>query len=127
MTALKSVQIPKSIVYAQTKNSACKIYRLLSSSAHNRKSVGLYHADISKSNKTLTHHEFSRADSELKCLVLSVYSCLWIGMCVSSETKTNLIMCQYVGYHTYQPLCCRYLDFIPNFSGFLGISWDHQY
>ena len=75
MTALKSVcsaQIPKSIVYAQTKNSACKIYRLLSSFAHSRKNVGLYHADISKSNKALTHHEFSRGGSELKCLVSTV-------------------------------------------------------
>ena len=81
MTALKSVhiaQIPKSIVYIQTKNSACKIYRLLSVSALNRKRVGLYHADISKANKAFTHREFSRTDSDLKC---GCYHCVWFGMC----------------------------------------------
>ena len=85
MTVLKSVhtaQVPKSIVYTQTKNSACKIYRLLSASALNRKRVGLYHADISKSNKAFTHHEFSRADSDLKCLVATIAYGL---VCVISE------------------------------------------
>ena len=98
MTALKSVQIPKSIAYAQTKNLACKIYRLLSS-AHNRKSVGLYHADISKSNKTLTHHEFSRADSELKCLVSTVAFGL---VCVLVlKLRLTYLCVWYVGYgHT---------------------------
>ena len=69
---MSSAQIPKCIVYTQTKNSACKVYGFLAASAHNRKSVGLYHANITKSNKVMTHSEFSKADSDLRCLVATV-------------------------------------------------------
>ena len=64
------------------KNSVCKIYHLLSASVLNRKRVGLYHADISMQNKAFTHHEFSRADSDLKCLVATITYGL---VCVISE------------------------------------------
>ena len=41
-------------------------------SARNRKSVGLYHTNLSKANKVLTHHEFSRPDSDVKCLITTI-------------------------------------------------------
>ena len=64
--------VPKTVVYTQTKDYACKVYGLLCASTHTRKGVGLYHAAMSKSNKLITHQQFSTSNSSIRCLVATI-------------------------------------------------------
>ena len=64
-------QIPKTIIFCQTKNNVCKVYKCLKSAAKNKLSVGMYHASMTKNTKALVQNEFAQ-DSSLKVLTATV-------------------------------------------------------
>lgn len=75
MKSLKSRlpdSIPKTLVFTQTKNLACKVYRTLHQSAINKDYVGMYHADQTKQTKSLMQQAFSGAHSSMRCLVATI-------------------------------------------------------
>ena len=59
---------PKTIVYTLTKNTACKVYDMLSQAA--RESLGLYHASLTKETKCQTHEKFK--NGSIRCLVSTI-------------------------------------------------------
>ena len=61
-------QIPKTIIFCQTKNNVCKVYKCLKSTAKNKQSVGMYHASMTRNSKTV---EFAQ-NSSLRVLTATV-------------------------------------------------------
>ena len=64
--------IPKTIVYVQTKDMACKVYHFLQQAALKRGYVGMYHANLTSHTKSVVHRDFGGPSSSLRCLVATV-------------------------------------------------------
>ena len=64
-------QIPKTIIFCQTKNNVCKVYKCLQSTAKNKQSVGMYHASMTRNSKTVVQNEFEQ-NSSLRVLTATV-------------------------------------------------------
>ena len=62
----------KMLVYAQTKNAACKVYEMLSKSVQNKRSVSMYHASLTPATKKQLHADFRHDSGDLQCLVTTV-------------------------------------------------------
>ena len=63
--------VPKTLIFAPTKNVVCKLFRFLSNSASKREFVGMYHASSTHETKSHCQHEFEKKDS-IRCLVATV-------------------------------------------------------
>lgn len=63
--------IPKTIIFTQTKNAACKVYSFLRSLAFKREYVDMYHASLTKCTKSSVQERFS-GNTSLRCLVATV-------------------------------------------------------
>ena len=63
--------VPKTIVFVQSKNAACKIFSFLKLSAFRSAYVGMYHASLTEFTKSHLRHEF-RQQGPLRCLVSTV-------------------------------------------------------
>ena len=64
-------QIPKTIIFCQTKNNVCKVYKCLKTASKDSLSVGMYYASMTQDTKTIIQNEFS-GTSKLKVLVATV-------------------------------------------------------
>lgn len=62
---------PKILIYTLTKNSACKVYEMLSKSVHSTQCVTMYHASLTPATKRHIHSEFQK-DGALRCLVSTI-------------------------------------------------------
>ena len=74
-TLLKSTStydIPKTLLYVSSKNMACKIYHFLKIASSDKHSVGIYHADLTRSYKSSVCQQFSAVTSRMRCLVATV-------------------------------------------------------
>lgn len=81
-------QIPKTIIFCQTKNNVCKVYKYLKSAAKDKLSVGMYHASMTKNTKTTIQNEFAR-NSQLKVLIATVA----FGMVINGILSMSRISC----------------------------------
>ena len=63
--------MPKTILFTQTKDVACKIAHTLQLSAA-KNYVGVYHASLTQHTKRAIQDAFSSAGSSLRCLVATV-------------------------------------------------------
>ena len=64
--------IPKTIVYVQTKDMAWKVYHFLQEAALKRCYLGMYHANLTSSTKSSVYQSFKGGSSTLRCLVATV-------------------------------------------------------
>lgn len=71
--------IPKTIVFASTKHTVCRIYAMLSEHASKKKFVGMFHASMAASTKAVCVTEFK--SGRTRCLV----STIAFGMVCSTE------------------------------------------
>ena len=62
-------QIPKTVIFCQTKNNVRKVYKCLKSAAKNKLSVEMYHPLMTKNSKALVQNELAQ-----KFLIESVNS-----------------------------------------------------
>ena len=67
-----SENVPKTIVFTQTKDLACKIGYILQQAASRRSYVDVYHANLTHHTKSSIQDAFCRAGSDLRCLVATV-------------------------------------------------------
>ena len=75
MKCLRSMSpesIPKTLLFAQTKNAACRIYQMLHQAAVKKEYVGMYHADLTKQTKLSMQQAFSGVQSNMRCLVATI-------------------------------------------------------
>ena len=63
--------IPKTIVYVQTKDMAWKVYHYLQQAPLKRCYVGMYHANLTSHTKSVVQ-DFGGASSSLRCLVVTM-------------------------------------------------------
>ena len=63
------VDVPKTIVFASTKNSVCRVYRMLSGHA-SKKLVGMFHASMAASTKAVCVSGFR--SGRTRCLVSTI-------------------------------------------------------
>ena len=81
--------MPKTLIFTQTKNTACKVFCLLSNSASKKECVGMYHASLTHETKAYCQREFSENGS-VRCLVATVA----FGMvCIDLEVYKILFNC----------------------------------
>lgn len=66
------MDIPKTIVYVQTKDMVWKVYHFLQQAALKRCYVGMYHANLTSHTKSVVHQDFRGPSSSLRCLVATV-------------------------------------------------------
>lgn len=66
------LKIPKTIIYCQTKDNACKVFSFLKKASKAKHAVGVYHASLSELHKTFVQTTFQSSTSELRCLVATV-------------------------------------------------------
>ena len=66
------IDIPKTIVYVQSKDVAWKVHHLLQQAALKRCYVGMYRADLTSHTKSVVHQHFRGSSSTLRCLVATV-------------------------------------------------------
>ena len=64
--------IPKCLLFAQTKNIACKIFSFLRRFSLDRRYVSMYHASLTQRTKEFLRSEFSSSRSHLRCLVSTI-------------------------------------------------------
>ena len=64
--------MPKTIIFTQSKDLACKIAYTLQQSAAKKNYVGVYHASLTQHTKCAIQEGFSSATSSLRCLVATV-------------------------------------------------------
>ena len=64
--------MPKTLVFAQTKDQAWKIFHMLRGASTKKEYVGMYHASISQNTKTALQYLFKNDHSTLRCLVATV-------------------------------------------------------
>ena len=64
--------VPKTLIFTQTKNIACKIYAWLSQCAGTKTYVNMYHASLTHTTKAHIQEEFSSPNTRLRCLVSTV-------------------------------------------------------
>ena len=69
--SLTQGDIPKTIVFAQTKAVVCKLYKYLTA-ALGSTVVGMYHASLTPTYKQSLQRQFSSNESSLRCLVATV-------------------------------------------------------
>lgn len=62
--------IPKTVVFAPTKNTVCRVYRMLSEHASKKKFVGMFHASMAASTKALCVTDFK--SGIIRCLVSTI-------------------------------------------------------
>ena len=72
LTSLLPSSVPKTLIFTQTKNIACKMYGWLSQCAATKTCVNMYHASLTHTTKTLIQEEFSSPQADLRCLVSTV-------------------------------------------------------
>ncbi len=63
--------IPKILLFVQTKNMACKVYTSLISAAFSNSYVGMYHASLTNYTKERIRADF-QGNTKLRCLVATV-------------------------------------------------------
>ena len=64
-------EIPKTLIFTQTKKSACKLFCLLTNSSSKRGAVGMYHASLTSETKLYCQRDFAK-DGSIRCLVATV-------------------------------------------------------
>lgn len=65
--------VPKMIIFCQTKEAAVKIYRLLLiQSSCNKEYVCMFHASLTRTTKVVIQQRFQSSSSTLRCLVATV-------------------------------------------------------
>ena len=75
MSSLASVDpswIPKTIIFTQTKNMACRVYDVLKKSAFKSHYVSMYHASLIQRTKSFVQRQFGTDESCLRCLVATI-------------------------------------------------------
>ena len=78
------LQIPKTVVFCQTKDKASRMHELLRSCAYQKSVVSMYHASLTQQTKSFIQQTFLSINSQLRCLVATVA----FGM-VSFTTKSH--------------------------------------
>lgn len=76
--------IPKTLIFAQKKAVACKLFFFLSNSAAKREFVGMYHASLTHETKFHYQREFTKQGS-VRCLVATVA----FGMVSANQRKVK--------------------------------------
>ena len=66
------MDIPKTIVYVQTKDMAWKVFHFLEQTAAKRCYVGMYHANLTSHTKSVVYQDFRGSSSSLRCLLATV-------------------------------------------------------
>ena len=75
MSTLASVdpsEIPKTIIFTQTKDMASKVYDVLKKSAFKSHYVSMYHASLTQRTKSFVQRQFGTNESCLRCLVATI-------------------------------------------------------
>ena len=75
LQALKSSTpdgMPKTIIFTQTKDMACKLVYMLQRAATKTSYVDVYHASLTQRTKCAIQDAFSSARSGLRCLVATI-------------------------------------------------------
>lgn len=62
--------IPKTLIFTQTKNDACRVYGTLLKHTTDRKYLSMFHASLTQSTKSICASEFR--SGSLRCLVSTV-------------------------------------------------------
>ena len=76
--------IPKTLFFTQTKNTACRVYSILSRAAHSASYVSMYHASLTPTTKRDIRTAFQRED-EIRCIVATIA----FGMVITFVTHIN--------------------------------------
>ena len=66
------MDVPKMIIFCQSKDAAVKIYRFLSGSAYRKESVSMFHASLTQNTKRVIQEKFQSSTCILRCLVATV-------------------------------------------------------
>ena len=72
LTSSLPSSVPKTLIFTQTKNIACKLYAWLSQCAATKTCVNMYHASLTHTTKAHIQEEFSSPHASLRCLVSTV-------------------------------------------------------
>ena len=72
LTSPRPLSVPKTLIFTQNKNIACKLYVWLSQCAATKTCVNMYHASLTHTTKAHIQEEFSSAHASLRCLVSTV-------------------------------------------------------
>ena len=92
--------VPKTLIFTQTKNIACKIYAWLSEHAATKTRVSMYHASLTHSTKAQIQQHFSSSEGDLRCLVSTVA----FGM-VNTVLLVDECMCTCI--HAFRAWMCE--------------------
>lgn len=64
--------IPKMLVYVQTKDMAWRLYSHMQREAAKRCYVGVYHANLTQTTKSIVYQDFRSSGSSMRCLIATV-------------------------------------------------------
>lgn len=65
-------EVPKTLIFCQTKDAVCKVYKLLSKADCTGKLVSMFHASLTQATKSHMQHSFQSSSSGLRCLAATV-------------------------------------------------------
>lgn len=85
--------IPKILLFVQTKNIACKVYGFLISTAFSSSYVGMYHASLTHFTKERIRADF-QGNTNLRCLVATVAFGM-VGIIVIVHTLFLVYVCAF--------------------------------
>ena len=71
-SANSPADIPKTIIFSQTKDDVYTTFSYLHSAAKNKKSVAMYHASQSQETKTHIQSEYGSSATELRCISATI-------------------------------------------------------
>ena len=71
-TANSPADIPKTIIFSQTKDDVYTIFSYLHSAATYTKSVAMYHASQSQETKSYTQSSYGSTRTELRCISATI-------------------------------------------------------
>ena len=83
--------IPKTLLFAQTKNAACRIYQMLNQAAVKKDYVGMFHADLTKQTKVSMQQAFSGVQSDMRCLIATI---AWYVLAIYPTCNVKLFIFQ---------------------------------
>lgn len=91
LTAKDASDIPKMLIFTQTKDMTCKVYSFLMNSVSKKHWIGMYHASLTQVTKSFIQRQFQNDESELRCSVATIAFGMVCSTCMHVYCSLMLI------------------------------------
>ena len=100
MSTAKDVNdVPKMMIYTQTKDVTCKVFSYLRKSAPQKHWIGMYHASLTEKTKVFMQRQFQNNESQLRCLVATIaFGMVCVACCLLNGLNIGISITFFIGH-----------------------------